>query len=116
MRPSSYDSARAQADIELATARKATATGNEGRARVCSRRAVAAFIQEIAPALGLDPGTNALANLRFLKENPALPEAIRDAACRLLGGARSILAGEIYSTDPVADAETIIRFYIDGAP
>lgn len=102
------------AEIELTAARLAVTAGNEGRARVCARRAVGAFMQEIAPALSLDAGTNALANLRFLKENPALPVEIRDAAGRLLGGARSILADEPYSADPVADAESIIRYYIDG--
>ena len=65
--------------------------------------------------LGLDAGNNALANLRFVKDDPALPAEIRDAACRLLGGARSILLSEPYSIDPLADARAIIRFYVDSA-
>jgi hypothetical protein len=76
---------------------------------------VAAFLQEIAPGLGLDAGNNALANLRYVKDNAELPVDIRDAACRLLGGARSILASEPYSIDPLADARTIIGYYVDSA-
>jgi hypothetical protein len=102
------------ADAELAIAEQAVIVGNAGRARVCARRAVAAFIQEIAPSLGLDAGTNALANLRFLKDGTGFPDDVRNAAERLLGGARSILADEPYSTDPLADARTIIRYYVDG--
>jgi hypothetical protein len=100
------------AEIEMATGRLAVTGGNEGRARVCARRAVGMFLQQIAGSLPVDYGTHAMANLRAVSGNEALPEEIRLAAERLLGGSRSILASEPYSTDPLADAAAIIRYFV----
>lgn len=91
---------------------RALADGNQGRARVCARRAVGAFVQNLAPLLPFDYGTHAMANLRALATNDALPDEIRDAAARLLGGARSIAASEVYSTDPLGDALRIIASFL----
>jgi hypothetical protein len=86
--------------------------GNEGQGRVCGRRAVGIFIQTIASTLPDDYGSHAMANLRGIESNSSLPDEIRAAAGRLLGGARSIARGEIYSTDPLADAVRIINYFV----
>ncbi len=90
---------------------QAAAEGNQGRARVCARRAVGAFIQSI-PDLPVDYGTHAMANLRGISADEALPDEIRAAADRLLGGARSVLNGGIFSTDPLGDAVRIIDHFV----
>ncbi|HVZ38208.1 MAG TPA: hypothetical protein VHI13_02950 [Candidatus Kapabacteria bacterium] len=97
---------------EIAMGQAARAEGNDGRVRVCARRAVGIFLQTIAPHLPADPGTHAMANLRMVAESEWLPAAVRDAAARLLGGARSIAAGTPWSTDPLGDAVTIINHYV----
>ncbi|MBS1910592.1 MAG: hypothetical protein JST22_01275 [Bacteroidetes bacterium] len=97
---------------EIATGRAARAEGNDGRTRVCARRAVGIFLQTIAPHLPADPGTHAMANLRTVAESELLPAVVRDAATRLLGGARSIAADAPWSTDPLGDAITIINHYV----
>lgn len=104
-----------QAGGELAIARAAVISGNEGQARVCGRRAVGVFIQAIAPLLDRDYGKHAMANIREIRDNMALPDEIRAAATRLNGGARSMMAGEIYSIDPLADAVMIINHFAAAA-
>ena len=99
------------AEAELATGRAALADRNEGMARVCGRRAVGIFIQTIAPYLPISYGTHAMANLRGIAGDNSLPPEIRAAADRLLGGARSILSGTPYSTDPLGDAARIIGYF-----
>lgn len=112
-----FSNAVAAARLELEAARRAALDGNDGKARVCSRRAVAAFMQGVAEHLPFDAGTHAPANLRAVMNHMALPQPIRDAAERLNGGARSILAGEAYSADPVADALLVIHHFLEaGAP
>jgi hypothetical protein len=101
------------ADAELATGRRALADGNEGMARVCGRRAVGTFIQAIAGHLPASYGTHAMANLRGIAADPSIPGEIRAAADRLLGGARSILSGSTYSTDPLGDAAGIINYFLE---
>jgi hypothetical protein len=103
------------AGSELEAGRIAMDEGNDGRARVCARRAVGAFLQEAGRATGVDYGAHALANLRSIADHPSppTPDAVRDAARRLLGGARSILAGEVYSSAPIADAIMIIRHVLE---
>lgn len=100
---------------ELAMGSTAAAGGNEGRARVCGRRAVAVFILTLSatPLSGSIPpyGTHALSILRGISSDIALPDEIRDAAARLLGGVRSIARGEAFSADPGADAALVINYF-----
>ncbi len=94
---------------EIESGRTAIENGNDGRARVCGRRAVGAVVL----ALGRpEYGTHALANLRGIAADTDLPPDVRQAAERLLGGARSIIAGQAYSTTPLADAIAIINHLI----
>lgn len=110
-----YAAALAAARAELDAGIAAEQESNDGRARVCGRRAVGAFLQAIAPSIGAEPGAHAMANLRWLAGNPDLPAAVRDAAERLLGGARSIAGGGIHSANPVGDAALIINFFVGAA-
>jgi hypothetical protein len=110
-----YAGAIALASREFHMGEDAVAAGNAGRVRVCARRAVGTFIQEIAAIASLDYGTHAMANLRGIQEDELLPDEIRAAASRLLGGARSIACDNPYSTDPLADARLIIRHFLSKA-
>lgn len=110
-----YFHAAALANQEFAMGFAAADAGNEGRARVCGRRAVGAFVQTIAPTTGTDYGSHAMANLRELTGDARLPQEIRNAAERLLGGARSISSDRPYSTDPLQDALAIINYFIAAA-
>lgn len=105
---SSLTKALGDAETELQDAMIAMQIGNMGRARVSARRAVGAFIQGIASLLNDDPGTHAMANLRWVESHSGLPNEIRAAAARLLGGARMIAEGGVVSDDPVKDARSII--------
>lgn len=96
------------AETELRDAVMAMQSGNMGRARVSARRGVGAFIQGIARLVEDDPGTHAMANLRWVELHSGLPDEIRAAAARLLGGARTIAEGGMVSDDPVKDARTVI--------
>jgi hypothetical protein len=104
-----YADAVQLAQAEFRMGEEAVATGNVGRVRVCGRRAVGAFIQAIA---ALDYGTHAMANLRGIQEDATLPDEIRTAATRLLGGARTIVNNGVYSTNPLDDARLIIRHFL----
>src|SRR5438128_555772 len=110
-----YAHAVALANGEFMLGQQAAATANEGRVRVCGRRAVGAFMQAIAPQTRLDYGSHAMANLRAIQEDQSLPDDVRAAATRLLGGARSIAGNEIYSTDPLGDALCIINYFLAAA-
>jgi hypothetical protein len=97
---------------ELTMGAAAIADGNEGRARVCGRRAVAVFVLARSAPAGTGYGTHALSILRGISSDPGLPDEIRAAATRLLGGARSIAQGEPFSTHPLADAAQIINYFV----
>lgn len=49
-----------------------------------------------------------MANLRGIRDDSMLPDEIRAAAARLLGGPRDRDAGDPFSNDPIGDAELII--------
>lgn len=103
--------ALANAETELRDAAAAMQIGNMGRARVSARRAVGAFLQGIAALLETDPGTHAMANLRWVSSHPGLPDEIRAAAARLLAGPREIANGEAASGNPVGDARRVIEYF-----
>ena len=107
-----YNEALELAQAEFRMGEEAVASGNVGRVRVCGRRAVGTFIQAIAPLAGLDYGTHAMANLRAIQEDVVLPDEIRTAATRLLGGARTIVNNGVYSANPLDDARLIIRHFL----
>jgi hypothetical protein len=95
---------------ELEQAHHERARGNEGRARVCARRAagwaIAAYRQHEE---GVKPPVNALHLLRWLQGQQNMDEEMRLAAARL-----TIRVTQQHTLphdeDPLQDAEVIIRY------
>ncbi len=95
---------------ELAAAQAAQQDGNDGKARVCARRAVALatdvwLAQLPAPRWRGD----AMAQLRQIQQDASFPLPIRQAAERL---STPVTHQHIapFTTDPVADARLIIAY------
>ena len=114
--PPSHPAAEAlgMAREELTTGQMAAGSGNEGRARVCGRRAVGVFILTLGTTSHRISGygPHALAILRGISSDIALPDEIRGAAARLLGGVRSIARGDAFSADPMGDAALVINYFV----
>ena len=93
---------------ELSTGEAAWKMGNDGRARVCARRAVALaddawLARHSIQARRMD----AMAHLRRIQEDESLPPSIRQAAERLTTSVTRRDAAP-FTTDPIADARTMI--------
>jgi len=70
---------------ELERAETARESGNEGRARVCARRAAGIVIGEYLARKGLpSPGPSAIDRLHNLVELEELPEDLREIASHFL--------------------------------
>jgi hypothetical protein len=70
---------------EIFRAELARLQGNEGKARVCARRAASAAIAEFLERKGLpDPGVSAIDRLRLVKDLQEVSEEARQAAHYLL--------------------------------
>jgi hypothetical protein len=94
---------------EFSAARAAHAGGNEGRARVCARRAAGAAITWFhAAGHRTGWGTDAMRQLEHLRDDEEFPAGVREAAGRLTA---KITAHFTYPfpTDPIADAALIVR-------
>src|SRR5579863_1597554 len=100
----------ARAEAELARGRQAEREGNNGMARVCSRRAVGAMVEAW---MTLEPnpvyGTHTMSALRGLIQDERTPPEVKDAASRLQNGIRAI-GTDIFPHTPIEDAETIINY------
>ncbi len=96
-------------DKELDSAREALRVGNEGRARVCARRAAGnalAWLRTRYPKPG--QGNDALRRLQDLRDDPDAPPEISAAAARLTA---PISKQFTYPTsDPLSDALSIIGY------
>ena len=93
---------------ELATARIALTAGNDGKTRVCARRAAGQAITWFCSKYPRpDWRTDAMSQLRHLQEDESFPPNVRDAAVRLT---TRISESFTYpsSTDPIADARIIV--------
>ena len=95
---------------ELAAAQAAQQDGNDGKARVCARRAVALatdvwLAQLPMPLLRGD----AMAQLRHIQQDASLPLPIRQAAERLSTPVTRQHTAP-FTTDPIADARLIIAY------
>jgi hypothetical protein len=101
-------------DQELAAAEAAWNENNEGKARVCARRAVAgahaAWLERHAdrPWSG-----DAMAHLRRIQQDASLPVSIREAAERL-STAVTQQQTMPFTIDPVSDAKLIIAHLSAG--
>lgn len=91
-------------ETELSAARLARSSGNEGKARVCARRATGKALR--AAGISSEPP---LAAIRFWISSRKLPDEIEKACANLL---RTV--DENYSlsdgVDLISDAETVIRY------
>lgn len=105
---------------ELAAARAAAVEGNDGKTRVCARRAAGAALEWYATAYpGAVKGSDALSRLKYVSEEPTFPADVREAAQKLITRITDRFQYP-FSTDPVADAEIITGYFIRimdaGAP
>jgi hypothetical protein len=98
---------------ELAAAEAARQERNDGKARVCARRAVAHATEAWIARLSI-PGWHgdAMAYLRKIQEDASFPLPIRQAAERLSTPITRQHTAP-FATDPVADARLIIA-YLSG--
>lgn len=98
----------ARIEQELAAAQAAQQDNNDGKARVCARRAVAraseAWIAQLSSPRWRG---DAMAALRKIQENASFPPPIRQAAERLSTPITSQHTTP-FTTDPIADARLII--------
>ena len=98
-----------QIEKEFETAREALKTGNDGKARVCSRRAAG---QAITWFLTQNPrqgwGTDSMGQLSRLKNDPMFPQEIREAAVRLTTKISDRFTYP-FTTSPIDDAQRIIN-------
>ena len=93
---------------ELAAAEAARQNSNDGKARVCARRAVDLATEVWLARLPLPRwGGDAMAHLRQIQQDASFPLPIRQAAERLSTSVTRQHAAPI-TTDPVADARLII--------
>ncbi len=97
-----------QIEKELAKAEAALRDGNDGMVRVCARRAVGLAAEawlERFPRKGWRG--DALHQLRQIQQDLSFPSDIRQAAERLITRVTERNTAP-FSTDPIADARTII--------
>lgn len=93
---------------ELSAAKQAWNDGNEGKARVCARRAVAVAAESWSAGRGEPRGhADAMAHLRHIQQQGTFPLPVRQAAERLITGVTRRHAAP-FTTDPVNDASLII--------
>ena len=93
---------------ELAAAEAARQDNNDGKARVCARRAVARATEAWLARLPLPRWRgDAMAHLRHIQRDASFPLPIRQAAERLSAPVTRQHAGP-FTTDPIADARLII--------
>ncbi len=102
-------------EIELGRGRAALSAGNDGKARVCARRASGVALRAWYRASGRpDAPPAAQSLLNIARADPALPAELREAAVRLT---TSINDRESlpFSGDPLGDAAAIIAI-IEALP
>lgn len=74
-----------QFQVELNRAKSARAEGNEGKARVCARRAAGILIGEFFRRQGMiQTGLSAYDRLKTLKQQPGISDEIREAVSHFL--------------------------------
>lgn len=90
---------------EITSAQKALEDGNDGKARVCARRAVGKAFQFSNPSKEIQRSINANEVLKLIAVNEKFSEKANKAARRL---SASVIEAEI-SLKPVEDALLIIK-------
>lgn len=98
---------------EFAGAQTARQQGNEGRARVCARRAAGFAIAWLLTSRGQRVrDTDALNLLKNLDADESIPLGVREAAKRLMTKLNSNFT-YAFSTDPLDDAHIVVD-YVKG--
>jgi hypothetical protein len=106
-----------QIERELSGARDARASGNDGKARVCARRAAGCALTwflSVSPRDGW--GVDAMRQLQAAAAEASFPAAVREAAQRL-STKISERFDYPFTADPIGDAELIIghvRHIVEG--
>lgn len=110
---SSFDQLLELIRHELSDAQRSRARGNEGRARVCARRAAGWAVGWYVETHSLaESHTNALQHLRWLVDQTEVDDELRRAADRLT--TKVDQAGQLpFSADPIEDAKRIIKEILD---
>ena len=103
-----------QIQEELLLAKQSRIEGNEGRARVCARRAAGAAAQGYLLSAGfVERVENALESLRTLKSELDLPGRVEKAIDHLL-----LRVDEDHNLPPdvdlILEAETVIQYIVSG--
>jgi len=95
---------------ELAAAEAALKDANDGKARVCARRAVALATEAWLARLPVQRwGGDAMEHLRQIQQDVSFPLPIRQAAERLSTAVPKQHAAP-FTTDPIGDARLIIAY------
>ena len=103
-----------QIQEELLLAKQSRIEGNEGRARVCARRAAGAAAQGYLLKAGIvEQVENALESLRILKNELSLPDRVEQAIDHLLLRVDTDHNLPL-DVDLIFEAETVIQFIISG--
>jgi hypothetical protein len=98
----------ARIERELAAAEEARKAGNEGKARVCARRAVAVASEAWLARLPVRRwGGDAMEHLRQIQQEASFPLPIRQAAERLSTAVPQRDSAP-FTTDPTTEARLII--------
>jgi len=92
------------AEMELVNARLARGAGNEGKARVCARRAAGRALT--AAGISSDPP---LAAIRYFIQTHELPDEIKDACSHLLQTVNEEFTSA-NDIDLISDAEKILTY------
>jgi hypothetical protein len=100
-----------QIEKELAMAEAALKEANEGKARVCARRAVALAAEASRPGWHGD----AMHHLRQIQQEESFPLPIRQAAERLSTKITQRDSAP-FTSNPIADAKLIIAYLISAEP
>src|SRR6185503_9648078 len=103
----------ARIEQELISAEAAWRNANEGKARVCARRAVALASEAWLARLPVAPWRgDAMEHLRQIQQEPSFPLPVRQAAERLSTTVSRRHAAP-FTTDPISDARFIVE-YLSG--
>ena len=106
---------QAQVNAEFEKAEQARANGNEGKARVCARRAAGIAIREYLTRQGIrPPSVSAYDLLNLLKEDPRLPSDLKLIADHLTLRVTEEFKLPV-NADLIAEARTFCESLLQGS-
>jgi len=105
----SKEEALRQIELEFVAAHEAKGIHNDGKVRVCARRAAGIAIRYwLQSNPTKDWGVDAMTQLRNLQLDESFPQRIRDAARRLTTAITEQFKSP-FNTDPIEDSRIIIH-------